>query len=112
MPFDENLVLHDGTTITADISPTSTTRTNGSAVIDLKKTKVGSLYATLLSGESMAEGSPNIAPAMTRSFSAGHTPTSRRERLQTPQRGSHRTDGLTRKWVSLRAAFGREARCA
>ena len=57
MAFDENLVLHDGTTITADISPTSLTRTNGSAVIDLKKTKTSSLYATLFSGEDMAEGS-------------------------------------------------------
>ncbi len=55
--YDENLVLHDGTTITADISPTSLTRTSGSAVIDLRKTKVSGLYATLFSGEDMAEGS-------------------------------------------------------
>lgn len=55
MPFDENLVLHDGTTITADISPTSLTRTNGSAVIDLGKTKVSGLYASLFTGEAMAE---------------------------------------------------------
>ena len=37
MPFDANLVLHDGTAVTADISPTSETRTSGSAVIDLQK---------------------------------------------------------------------------
>lgn len=38
MAFDANLVLHDGTAITASISPVDTTRTSGSAVIDLLST--------------------------------------------------------------------------
>lgn len=37
MPFDASLMLHDGTAITANISPTSTTRTSGSLAIDLGK---------------------------------------------------------------------------
>ena len=60
MAFDENLTLHDGTTITADISPTSLIRTNGSAVIDLGKTKVSGLYVSLFTGEDMAEGSDTM----------------------------------------------------
>ena len=60
MAFDENLILHDGTTITADISPVSQTRTNGSVVIDLGKTKVSGLYVSLFTGEDMAEGSDTM----------------------------------------------------
>jgi hypothetical protein len=37
MPFDANLVLHDGTAVTADKTPTSTTRSGGSVCIDLGK---------------------------------------------------------------------------
>ena len=35
MPFDANLELHDGTTITGTITPVLTSRVSGSAVIDL-----------------------------------------------------------------------------
>jgi len=35
MPFDASLVLHDGTAITADKTPTSTDRVSGSVCIDL-----------------------------------------------------------------------------
>ncbi len=55
MPFDDNLVLHDGTTITADIAPTSTSRTSGSAVIDLRETTIKGLYAILFLDEDLAE---------------------------------------------------------
>lgn len=55
MPFDDNLVLHDGTTITADISPTSTSRISGSAVIDLRKTNVKGLFAIMFLDEDLAE---------------------------------------------------------
>ena len=49
MPFDNNLMLHDGTTITADITPTSTSRSSGSAVINLKKTTAAGMYAVTVS---------------------------------------------------------------
>ena len=68
MPFDENLVLHDGTTITADISPTSTTRTSGSAVIDLKKTGNGALYAFMFLDEDLAEGGDELVISIEESF--------------------------------------------
>ncbi len=55
MPVDANLVLHDGTTITADISPTSLTRTNGSAVIDLGETTIKGLFALMYLDEDLAE---------------------------------------------------------
>lgn len=35
MPFDSNLTFHDGTAITATVTPTATTRTSGSAVLDV-----------------------------------------------------------------------------
>jgi len=35
MPFDSNLTFHDGTAITATVTPTSTTRTSGSAALDV-----------------------------------------------------------------------------
>ena len=38
MVFDANLVMHDGTAITANITPVLTTRVSGSAVIDLLST--------------------------------------------------------------------------
>ena len=53
MPFDANLVMHDGTAITANISPTSETRTSGSAVIDL------------LQGTDAAKGGETAAIGMT-----------------------------------------------
>ena len=58
--YDENLVLHDGTTITADISPVSLTRTSGSAVIDLRKTPVKGLYAMMFLDEDLAEADDTL----------------------------------------------------
>ncbi len=53
---DNNTVLHDGTTITADVSPVSTTRTNGSAVIDLGKSAIHQvLWALMFLAEDLAE---------------------------------------------------------
>ncbi len=49
--LDENNVLHDGTEITADLSPTSTTRTSGSAVLDLRKSPAKGLYAVVHQAE-------------------------------------------------------------
>ena len=49
--LDTNNVLHDGTEITADISPTSTTRTSGSAVLDLRKSPAKGLYAVVHQAE-------------------------------------------------------------
>lgn len=58
---DANTVLHDGTTITADLSPTSTTRTNGSAVIDLGKSAVQKvLWALMFLDEDVAESGDTI----------------------------------------------------
>lgn len=71
MPFDENLVLHDGTTITADISPTSITRTSGSAVIDLKGTTVRGLYALMFLDEDLAEADDLLDITIEESDSVG-----------------------------------------
>lgn len=46
--FDVEGILHDGTEITADLAPTSTTRANGSAVIDLKKTPAKGLSVVMV----------------------------------------------------------------
>ncbi|KKM61365.1 hypothetical protein LCGC14_1532470 [marine sediment metagenome] len=51
--LDENNVLHDGTEITADLSPTSTTRTSGSAVLDLRKSPAKGLYAVVFQAENL-----------------------------------------------------------
>lgn len=48
MPFDASLVLHDGTAITATITPTSTTRTSGSIVIDLGASQAAAAGQTSL----------------------------------------------------------------
>jgi hypothetical protein len=60
MPFDADLVLHDGTTITADITPTSATRTSGSAVIDLKKAPVEGLAVVMTLDTELAESSDTL----------------------------------------------------
>lgn len=69
MVFDANLVLHDGTEITADITPTSTTRASGSAVIDLKKTPATGLYAVMIVGADLAEASDTLAVSIQHSAS-------------------------------------------
>lgn len=59
MPFDANLELHDGTTITAaigDITSTSLTRTNGNVCIDLlalSSTPAMGMGAVLIMGADM-----------------------------------------------------------
>ena len=60
MPFDAEAVFHDGTAITADISPTSTTRASGSAVIDLQKTPVKGLSAVMAMNGDLAEASDTL----------------------------------------------------
>lgn len=60
MPFDNDLELHDGTEITEDISPTSTTRASGSAVIDLKKTGKKGLVAHLLMAGDLYEADDTL----------------------------------------------------
>jgi hypothetical protein len=71
MPNDNNLVLHDGTTITADITPTSTTRSSGSAVINLKKTPATGLYAVLIMGADLGASSDTLQVTIEHSASAG-----------------------------------------
>lgn len=57
MPFDANLELHDGITITANISPISLTRTSGSVVVDLlalSSTAAVGMGAVLIMGANIA----------------------------------------------------------
>ena len=58
--FDANLVFHDGTTITADISPTSVTRSGGSVSLDLKKTGAKGSSVVLAMGADLAESGDTI----------------------------------------------------
>lgn len=60
MPFDEDLVLHDGTTITADISPTSLTKGSGSVCIDLRASRMRGMVASLHVGNDLAEASDTL----------------------------------------------------
>ena len=60
MPFDANLVLHDGTTITGDITPTSTTRSSGSAVIDLQKSASKGLSVVMTLNADLAESGDTL----------------------------------------------------
>jgi len=56
MAFDAELVFHDGTAITADISPTSEVRSSGSAVIDLEtETGAQGMVAVLIMAADLAE---------------------------------------------------------
>ena len=71
MVFDANLVLHDGTTITADSSPTSTTRSGGSAVLDIRKTAATGLYAVLFVGADLAETSDTMQITIEHSAAVG-----------------------------------------
>lgn len=69
MPFDADLVLHDGTTITATITPVSTTRASGSAVIDLRKTAAKGMSAVLIMGADLAETSDTLQVSIQESAS-------------------------------------------
>jgi len=73
MPFDSELVMHDGTTITADIAPTSLTRTGGSAVIDLRETPAKGLACVLVMGADLAEASDTILVTIEECATVGGT---------------------------------------
>jgi len=61
MAFDANLVFHDGTAITADITPTSATRTSGSAVLSIPGgTPAKGLAVVLVVGNDLAEASDTL----------------------------------------------------
>jgi len=66
MAFDANLMLHDGTAITANISPTSTTRASGSVAIDLGAGQVATgaglknMAAVLIMAADLAEASDTL----------------------------------------------------
>lgn len=56
MPFDANLVLHDGLQTIANASPTSLTRTSGYAVLDLKETGAKGLVVCVVIVQATAPG--------------------------------------------------------
>jgi len=58
--FDALLMPHDGTTITANITPVLTTRVSGSAVIDLGETPAKGLSAVMMVGADLAETSDTL----------------------------------------------------
>ena len=61
MAFDANLVFHDGTEITADVTPTSVTRTSGSAVLSIPGgTPAKGLAAVLIVGADLAEAGDTL----------------------------------------------------
>ncbi len=61
MPFDENLVLQDGTTITADIAPTSLTRAgDGGVCLDIRETGKRGLVVHLFAPTELAEVSDTL----------------------------------------------------
>ena len=58
---DTNLLFHDGTNFTATVTPTSTTRSGGSAVLDVGKSGVNGLWAQLaLTAVIVGSGSPTV----------------------------------------------------
>ena len=58
---DTNLIFHDGTTFTATITPTSTTRSGGSAVLDLGKTAENGVWIQLCNIAAITgSGSPTV----------------------------------------------------
>lgn len=58
--YDAQLVLHDGTTITGTITPTSKTRSSGSAVIEIKETPADGMVAVLNIPTDLAESSDTL----------------------------------------------------
>ena len=73
MPFDANLVLHDGTNITGDITPTSTTRSSGSAVLNIKQTAAKGVAWVLVMQNDLAEASDTILVTIEESATANGT---------------------------------------
>ena len=60
MAFDALNMFHDGTAITADISPTSTARSGGSAVLDLRQTPYKGLGVVMIVSNDLAETSDTL----------------------------------------------------
>lgn len=68
---DANLIFHDGTNFTATVTPTSTTRSGGSAVLDVGKSGIDGLWVELcLPAIVVGSGSPTIDCKMQYSDSA------------------------------------------
>lgn len=58
---DNNLIFHDGTNFTATVTPNSTTRSGGSAVLDVGKSGINGLNVELcLTVAIVGSGSPTI----------------------------------------------------
>jgi len=58
---DANQIFHDGTNFTATVTPASTTRSGGSAVIDMGKSGLNGIWLQLvLAAAIVGSGSPTI----------------------------------------------------
>ena len=72
MVFDANLVMHDGTAITASLSPVLTSRVSGSAVIDLLSTHgVKGLAAVLIVAADLEAASDTLTVTIEESTAYG-----------------------------------------
>jgi hypothetical protein len=70
MARDKNLILHDGTTFTSTITPNSTTRSGGSAVLDIGKTGAEGLWVQMAENTVIAGSSPTVDIKLQASSSA------------------------------------------
>lgn len=57
---DTNFIFHDGTTFTSTITPNSTTRSGGSAVLDVGKSGANGLWVTLSNKALMTGTTPTV----------------------------------------------------
>jgi hypothetical protein len=58
---DTNMIFHDGTNFTATVTPVSTTRSGGSAVIDVGKSGINGLWVqAALTAAIVGSGSPTV----------------------------------------------------
>ncbi len=69
--FDEDLIFHDGTTITGDITPTSKTRSSGSAVLDIRETGSRGMAAVMIVQNDLAETSDTLQVTIQESDTEG-----------------------------------------
>lgn len=67
---DANLIFHDGTNFTATVTPTSTTRSGGSAVLDINKTGEDGITVQLALITALAGTSPTVDAKVQASDSA------------------------------------------
>lgn len=92
MAFDTLNIFHDGTAVTADLAPTSLTRTGGSAVLDLKQSPATGWAVVLIIPAEPTGTSPTLQVTIEDSNSVG---TGYRERARFPalsgaaQRGTY-----------------------